>query len=320
MMTLKKAYEEFIEFKISYCDASTVNYYRQNLKFFFDYIEGVTGKKIDTIELSELDRKVMQHYVTYLRGKVKYEDHPFKVQVEKKGSLKNSTVRIYLRAVRVFFNYISDDLDPEFNVARKVRLPQDDTNMQFPLFTYEVNQIDQLFSQASEFGLRNLCIIHLMLDAGLRAEEVVALRVKDISFEKRFLFIVNSKNHKSRPVPLAAGLLALLKAYLSFRDSDPDEYFILKMGTKSGINYNVIKQLFYRVRNKTHIHRLHPHLLRHTFAVSYLVYGGNLEFLRDMLGHSDYAVTRLYVRMSNQLRLTGADVYRLDPVFYVVRS
>ena len=84
MLTLKKAYEEFIEFKKSYCDLSTVNYYRQNLKFFFDYIEGVTGKKIDAIELSELDRKVMQHYVTYLRGKVKYEDHPFKVQVEKK--------------------------------------------------------------------------------------------------------------------------------------------------------------------------------------------------------------------------------------------
>lgn len=320
MMTLKKAYEEFIEFKKSYCDASTVNYYRQNLKFFFDYIEGVTGKKIDAIELSELDRKVMQHYVTYLRGKVKYEDHPFKVQVEKKGSLKNSTIRIYLRAVRAFFNYISDDLEPNFNVARKVRLPQDDSSMQFPLFIYEVDQIDQLFSQTTEFGLRNLCIVHLMLDAGLRAEEVVSLHVKDISFEKHFLFVVNSKNHKSRPVPLACKLQELLKAYLSFRDPDSEEYLILKIGTRSAINYNVIKQMFYRIRSKTGLDRLHPHLLRHTFAVSYLVYGGNLEFLRDMLGHSDYAVTRLYVRMSNQLRLTGADVYRLDPIFYVVKS
>ena len=77
-----------------------------------------------------------------------------------------------------------------------------------------------------------------------------------------------------------------------------------------------MKQLFSRLRIKTGIDRLHPHLLRHTFAVSYLIGGGNLEFLRDMLGHSDYSTTRDYVKMANQYRMMDADVYQLDDIFF----
>lgn len=319
-MTIKQAYEDFIEFKKSYCDPATVKYYSKNLKFFFDYLQRSTGNAIDSIELSQLDRKVMQHYVSFLRTKQKYEFHPFKVQSAKKGTLKNSTVRIYLRAVRVFLNYITEELDTELVITRKIKLPKDDTSMQIPLFNHEVEKIDNLYSQNTELGLRNLCIVHLMLDAGLRAEEVISLKVKNISFDKGILMVIDSKNHKSRVVPLAWKLRIYIQAYLEFRGADPEDYLILKIGSRSEINYNVIKQMFYRIRTRTDIERLHPHLLRHTFAVSYLVGGGNLEFLRDMMGHSDYAVTRRYVQMSNQYRMMDADIYKLDPVFYLVKA
>lgn len=317
-MTVKQAYDDFIVFKRSYCDDSTVKYYSQNLGFFFDFLRHDYKLDIDSISLDQLDRKVMQHYVSYLRSRQKYMVHPFKVADQKKGNLKNSTIRIYLRAVRVFLNYAVDELDSSLSVSRKVKLPKDDTAIQIPLYTHEVNQIDDLFSQSTELGLRNLCIIHLMLDAGFRAEEVVSFKVKDISFDKGILSVIDSKNHKSRVVPLGWQLRMYLQAYLDFRSPvSDDEFLILKMGSRYGIGYNVIKQLFYRIRSRTGIARLHPHLLRHTFAVSYLIGGGNLEFLRDMLGHSDYAVTRHYVRVANQYRMMGADIYKIDPVFYV---
>lgn len=319
-MTVKQAYDDFIVFKESYCDESTVKYYRKNLGFFFDFLRQYYYADIDEIELSRLDRKIMQQYVSYLRSRQKFMTHPFKVSDQKKGNLKNSTIRIYLRAVRVFLNYAVEELDSDLSISRKVKLPKDDTAIQIPLFVHEVEQIDALFNQNTELGLRNLCIIHLMLDAGFRAEEVVSVKVRDILFDKGLLSIVDSKNHKSRVVPLCWQLRIYIQGYLEFRDSvSLDDFLILKSGSRSAIGYNTIKQLFYRIRNKTELERLHPHLLRHTFAVSYLIGGGNLEFLRDLLGHSDYAVTRHYVRLANQYRMMGADIYRIDPVFYIAR-
>lgn len=313
-MTIKEAYEKFMEFKYSYCDESTCDYYAQNLGFFFDYLESVNGASTAEIEVDAIRPDEVQHYIKYLRNKPKFENHPFKIDDAKKGNLKNSTIRIYVRAVRVFINYLHDDLDCE-TVFKKPRLPSNDSRLQLPLYYHEVKLLDDQFSNSTELGLRNLCMIHLMLDAGLRSEEVIALRVKDVSFDKGYLVIEDSKNHKSRIVPLAWNLRIYIRSYLGLRNFHLEDPLLIKSGGIP-INYNVIKQLFSRIRSKTEIDRLHPHLLRHTFAVSYLIGGGNLEFLRDMLGHSDYTTTRDYVKMANQYRMMEADVYKLDDIFF----
>ena len=316
-MTVKAAFDEFMAYKESYCDQSTCDYYLQNIGFFFDYLEEVYGRSIVELELSELDRKVLQQYVAYLRIKPKFQNHPFKIGESKKGVLKNSTIRIYVRAVRVFLNYVKEEQLCTVLFSSKVKLPKDDSRMQMPLFQHEVDRIDALFSQNTEIGLRDLCIVHLMLDAGLRSEEVISLKVSDVLFDKSIICINDSKNHKSRFVPMGWSLKLYLQCYLDFREPAPGENLILKDRTCEGISYNVIKQLFFRIRGKVDIERLHPHLLRHTFGVAYLIGGGNLEFLRDMMGHSDYTITRQYVKMANQYRMMGAEVYKLDDIFYV---
>ena len=272
-------------------------------------------KPIDRIPMDILAPDVVQSYIKYLRFKPKFENHPYKIGEAKKGKLKNSTIRIYTRAVKVFVNYIRDDLDCEIKFKRP-RLPTNDTRIQLPLYSHEVQALDQVFLNSTEMGLRNLCIIHLMLDGGLRSEEVIGLKVKDICFDKDYILIEDSKNHKSRIVPLAWNLRIYIRSYLDYRDTRPMNALILKTNGSDGINYNVLKQLFFRIRKWTGVERLHPHLLRHTFAVSYLVGGGNLEFLRDMLGHSDYTTTRDYVKMANQYRMMNADVYKLDDIFF----
>ena len=314
-ITVKKAFEKFMGLKESYCDNSTCKYYEQNLSFFFDYLESEFKKPIDKISVDSLAPDIVQSYIKHLRFKPKYEKHPFKIGDEKKGNLKNSTIRIYTRAVKVFFNYIRDDLDCEVTFKRP-RLPTNDSRIQLPLYSHEVQALDQVFLNSTEMGLRNLCIVHLMLDGGLRSEEVIGLKVKDICFDKDYILIEDSKNHKSRIVPLAWNLRIYLRSYLDYRDFKPMDALILKTNGSEAINYNVLKQLFFRIRKWTGVERLHPHLLRHTFAVSYLVGGGNLEFLRDMLGHSDYTTTRDYVKMANQYRMMDADVYKLDAIFF----
>ena len=93
-------------------------------------------------------------------------------------------------------------------------------------------------------------------------------------------------------------------------------YVFLQMRQQEAINSNVIKQLFSRIKKKSGIDRLHPHLCRHTFATSYIKGGGNIEMLRLLLGHTDYKVTRVYLHLAQQSSLLHEDIYQLDPVFF----
>lgn len=64
--------------------------------------------------------------------------------------------------------------------------------------------------------------------------------------------------------------------------------------------------------------RVHAHLLRHTFATSFILGGGTLEVLRVLMGHSDYNVTKEYLHIAAQMRLTNFDIYKLDEVFFKI--
>ena len=229
----------------------------------------------------------------------------------------NSTIRIYVRAVRVFFNFCFQEGFIKMNLSAGVKLPANDAKLEMPLFAHEVEQVDSMFLSDSIFGARNLAIVHCMLDCGLRSQEVIKLCIHHVHFDKNVIEIVQSKYDKSRVVFLPPDLASNLQKYLSFRPTVSSDRLFLK-NDETPIDYNVIKQLFSRIRSHTGIYRLHPHLLRHTFGVSYLIGGGNLEFLRDMMGHSDYNVTRTYVSMANQYRMMGLDVYRLpDKLFQI---
>lgn len=62
---------------------------------------------------------------------------------------------------------------------------------------------------------------------------------------------------------------------------------------------NAVKQLFLRLRNKTKIDRLHPHILRHTFATKYLMNGGDIFSLQQILGHTSLEMVRRYSHLAS---------------------
>lgn len=297
-MTIAAAYKAFISDRQVYAAPGTLKTYAGHLKLFFDFLENTYRMEISVLSFSDFPDNIYSAYILHLR----------------QCGVKNTTIRSYCRSVKAFLKYCyEEDICQDY--LKKVKLPKDDAAPKMILFQDEVKKIDNCFDINTELGLRNYCIFHLMLDCGLRSQEVIHLQVENILKDRNVIQILNSKGCKSRLTLIPDFLIRYIDIYLSISGRASGVIF-RSMKYKEPMTSNAIKQFFQDLKVSSGINRVHAHLLRHTFATSYLIGGGNLEFLRVFMGHSDYNVTKIYSQMAAQYKMLGADVYKLDSIFF----
>lgn len=278
-MDLEKLLVMFLSTKTAYCAPKTIIKYRDDIEKFISWLP------------EPLPGNPYLEYITYL----------------KTTGTRTVTIRSYARSIKTFLRWAyENDFLPDY--VKGVKLPRDDSRPKLPLYADEVNLIDEYLNQ------RDWLIFHLMLDCGLRRQEVINLQLENVISDKNLLQIINSKGNKSRYVLIPDFVLERLKIYICNTKIKNGNIFRSSCG--GSISENAIKMLFQRLKKKTCITRLHAHLLRHTFATSYLMGGGNLEYLRVFMGHYDYSVTKEYSSLAAQMKMLGADIYKLDPIWF----
>lgn len=299
-MTIEETYKMFIRNRSVYCSSETLRSYDGHLKIFFNYLEAAGGKEIGELSFDDFgDAALYSDFIIYLRKK----------------EIKNVTIRSYCRIVKAYLRYCyENDLCRDY--LKGVRLPPDDSRPKVVLFADEVKKIDACFDMLTEKGRRNYCIFHLMLDCGLRSQEVRHLRYKDIDQERNIIHILDSKGCKSRITLIPDFLIREIDHYDCLCCCKTSGTLFRSLRSSEPLTENSIKLLFTKLKKESGIDRLHAHLLRHTFATSYLIGGGNLEFLRVFMGHSDYNVTRIYSQLAAESKMLGVNVYQLDPIFF----
>ncbi len=299
-MTIKETYDMFIRNRSVYCSPETLRSYNGHMKIFFNYLETVGGKNISELSFDDFgDTPLYSDFIIYLRKK----------------AVKNVTIRSYCRIVKAYLRYgYQNDLCQDY--LKGVRLPPDDSHPKVVLYADGVKKIDACFDMMTEKGRRNYCMFHLMLDCGLRSQEVRHLRYEDIDQERNIIHILDSKGCKNRITLIPDFLIHAIDHYVDLLVRETSGTLFTSLRSNEPLSKNSIKQLFARLKKETGISRLHAHLLRHTFATSYLIGGGNLEFLRVFMGHSDYNVTQIYSQLAAQSKMLGVSVYRLDPIFF----
>lgn len=313
-MMMNELYELFIKEGRSHWAPRTIVYYQKNVSYFMQYLELLHGLPLNQVSLHALSRDVLVEYVVWLRAKERYAGHPLRHRMNVNGTIKSNTVITYMRAVKAFFNWMYVSGHTQIRYTEGLKLPRSDDDQIVPLLSSEVYAIDSIFDVDIPNDLRNLCILHLMLDAGLRSCEVINLEPGDIIFASNTIVINRSKGEKSRVVIMCPSLASRFRDY--FQEFNPSGTLFRKTNENKAINEDVLRSLFLRIIRVTGVSRIHPHLLRHTFATSYIMGGGNLEKLRILMGHSDYDTTRKYLHLAAQNQILGSDIYRLDPVFF----
>lgn len=155
-----------------------------------------------------------------------------------------------------------------------------------------------------EMTARDRAIITTFLYTGLRSNELRLLDVEDLDFDALTVFVRFGKRDKERIVPLHAEAAAALESHLAGRQSGP----VFSSNRSQRISYDRLHSLVAEIGKRAGLRKeLHPHSLRHSFAVSLLDADVNLETIRDLLGHEDIRTTTIYLHCSTAKRRAAVD-------------
>jgi len=149
-------------------------------------------------------------------------------------------------------------------------------------------------------ALRDRAIILFLLDTGIRASELCALRVRDVNMETRAVDVVG-KGRKRRTVYFAKRCHQALWRYQVTRQPHltPDQplFHVGEVDRPDPFDRCVLSRLLTRIGKRAEVLPANPHRFRHTFAIEFLRNGGNLFALQDLLGHTKLEMVRRYARL-----------------------
>lgn len=257
--------------------SNTLQAYKNDIKKFQNYLEE-NGK--DIIHLSKVD---IISYLNHLRD------------------LDNQTPTIArsLSTLRGLCRFMLLEGIIEEDPVENLSTPRGWRHLPGVLTPQEVFSLIEK-PQEGRFSLRDRAILGLLYSSGLRASELIALKIDDINFEAGFITVMG-KGSKERVVPVNESAMEAIKKYIQelrpllTRKKAVGNLFIGRGGrqmTRQRL-WQIIKLYARGLSGK-----VSPHTLRHCFASHLLNGGADLRTLQKMLGHSDISTTQIYTRVT----------------------
>lgn len=290
VVEVEYSYDDLVEMFIDDCELRnlrehTIKYYRSQLSTFRKHL---IKQNVDMNVREWTGDIVKKHGILYM----------------KQIGLKPVSINSRLRAIRAFFNFLEQQQLINKNPMKDIKLLKDRRRI---VETFDKKQIKALLSSCdlrTFTGLRDYTIMMLLLETGVRANELIGIGVTDIIWSQKLIRVRNTKGGYERFVPIQAKMIDVLKKYVTIRGSvETDSLFITQDNTSLSK-----KQMQDRIREqgeKAGIKnvRCSPHTFRHTFAKLCVMNGANAFQLQAILGHSTLEVTKVYVNLfSNEVQ------------------
>ncbi|HQU14533.1 MAG: tyrosine recombinase XerC [Chromatiales bacterium 21-64-14] len=225
----------------------------------------------------------------------------FAAQRHRAGQSGRSVQRT-LSAVRAFYRYLLRERMVEHNPAADVSAPKGPRRLPS---TLDVDQIARLLAigDSGPLAQRDRALMELFYSSGLRLAELLALDCEHVDLPDGTVR-VTGKGAKTRVVPVGRHARAALMAWLATRaelatPGSGNALFIGRQGRRLGPRA-VQRRLRHWAQVQGIQGRVHPHLLRHSFASHLLESSGDLRAVQELLGHADISTTQIYTHVDFQ--------------------
>jgi integrase/recombinase XerD len=227
--------------------------------------------------------------------------HFLRFLVSLQGLSARSVAR-HVSSVRSFFKFLVREGVLPASPVSEVRAPSIGRPLPKYLTVTEVEKLLAAPDRATPEGMRDRAMLMLLYAAGLRASEVVSLRLENVDANAGFLRVLG-KGGKERVVPVAEAALSALEEYLEagrpkfLKNKATSSLFLSRLGRP--VTRQTLWLRICRWAREAGIRiRISPHTLRHSFAGHLLAGGADLRAVQTMLGHADIATTQIYTHVT----------------------
>ncbi len=154
--------------------------------------------------------------------------------------------------------------------------------------------------EGNKYSLRDKAMLELLYSSGLRASEIINMKVNDINFEAGFITVMG-KGSKERVIPVNERAMKALEKYIKelrpqLHKRKTTQYLFLARGGRPLTRQRLWQLL--KLYSDGICSNISPHTLRHCFASHLLEGGADLRALQKMLGHADIATTQIYTKVT----------------------
>lgn len=168
------------------------------------------------------------------------------------------------------------------------------------------NLEDILMLVNTTMKLRDKVVFYILLDTGCRLTELQNIKIANIDFDTRSIYLEHTKTNQVRTVFFTKKTKALLKRFCK---NSSRKYLFINSKSGNKLTPSGFEQIFKRFRQKHGIKKLSPHMLRHTFSTILYDNGADLIFISRVLGHSSVETTKRYIHQDNAKILKIYDKY-----------
>lgn len=267
-----------IDRQLKNCAPRTIQFYEENLGYLRNVFEE-KGTLLDVrfVTAAELKMHVIGH------------------MLEKE--LSGNTINGRMKTYKQFFKFLARERYREDDISGQIPLVKTEQKL-IPTFTMQ--QALQLLKQPNRHtfvGLRDYTIMMVLLETGIRIQELLSLQTDDSLFGESELRIQNGKGRKARRVPFQKTCVNALKSYLRERGELPTNALFVTLNNP--LKMRTIQENIKEYGKTAGISgiRVSPHTFRHSMAKFYLLNGRDAFTLQQILGHRCLDMVKLYINL-----------------------
>lgn len=252
------------DLKNDYLDYIKVFRSNGTYRFYLHHLNSII-KELHVKEINDITRKCLINYISKMQFK----------------GLSNKTINYRILSLKTMIKYFKYNDHIIFTIPKlkeKDYRYENLTRLQIKIFVR--------YLKTSNIKINSKLVMSLFFETGIRLNELINIKISNIDFTNRLIYLDKTKNGHDRIV-FYGDLTALFIKNINIKNT-----YLINMTSKG------VYAIFERAKEKLGFEKFHPHMLRHTYATLLIENNANLEFVRVTMGHTNIRTTQRYIHFN----------------------